>query len=417
MKVLFTTPVIEYPPADGPSLRICNSIRALNRVCELHILSRRHKQLMGGDKSELYYAKYCHAFEYAPSVKSNMSNNTQDKSKGIIGRIRCRGVELLRRIINKINYILNTDSNYIVDYVKKNNIDIIWFGFGSISFDLMKSVKCKLPNIKIVCDTDSVWSRFILRELNTLNGIINKKKIIKEGQKKEAEEKAWQHFVDVTTAVSEIDAEYYRKIAKNTKNIKIFSNVIDPEMYSIIPPTPPNYKNPCIYLAGSFWERCPMEHASRWLIKEVLPIIRKSIPDIHLYIIGKNSDYILSDVKDPGITITGIVDSVLPYLCHANVALVPLFFESGTRFKILEAAASGIPIVSTTLGAEGIPVRDGIDILIADEPNTFALAIIEIIKNKNFGDMLAGNCKDLVKNNYSIDSLVNEANEIISYLS
>jgi glycosyltransferase involved in cell wall biosynthesis len=124
----------------------------------------------------------------------------------------------------------------------------------------------------------------------------------------------------------------------------------------------------------------------------------------------------LSDIDDPSITITGKVVSVLPYLCHANVAIVPLFFESGTRFKILEAGATGIPMVSTTLGAEGIPVINGKEILIADEPEEFAEAVIRIIENPDFAANLVNNCKALIEESYSVDALVNEANEILDFL-
>lgn len=417
MKILFTSPVLEFPPADGPALRICNSIKALNKVSDLHILSRKYKYLMGGDVAEEYYKNLCTHFEYAPSVGSGTLNKlfylTEVKRVTKLNSV----ANIISRLIYKLSSGVAEDAEYIAQYVIKNRIDIIWFGYGNISFELMKLVRCKLPLIKIVCDTDSVWSRFILRELEVSTNLINKNEIKREGLKKENEEKEWQTFVDVTTAVSDVDANYYKAISENPNNVKIFSNVIDLDMYSKAPAQPINFKSPCIYLAGSFWERSPMEHASRWFINEVFPLIKEAIPSIHLYIIGKNSDLILSDIDNQSITITGKLSSVLPYLCHANVAIVPLFFESGTRFKILEAAAAGVPMVSTTLGAEGIPVRDCIEMLIADEPKDFSQAVIRIIQNPNLAADLAINCKKLIEKNYSVDAQVKEANEILDFLS
>jgi len=95
---------------------------------------------------------------------------------------------------------------------------------------------------------------------------------------------------------------------------------------------------------------------------------------------------------------------------------VPLKFESGTRFKILEAGACRVPLVSTTLGAEGIPVVHDKDILIADDPVDFAAAIVRILEEPKLGRRLADNCYQLVAANYSVEALVNEAEAILEYL-
>jgi glycosyltransferase involved in cell wall biosynthesis len=121
-------------------------------------------------------------------------------------------------------------------------------------------------------------------------------------------------------------------------------------------------------------------------------------------------------MTSPNVTVTGRLESVLPYLCNTDVALVPLKFESGTRFKILEAGACKVPLVSTTLGAEGIPVVDGEHILIADDPMSFADAIIRLLENRSLANRLAVNCQDLVKEKYSVETLLLEAKRILGYL-
>lgn len=107
--------------------------------------------------------------------------------------------------------------------------------------------------------------------------------------------------------------------------------------------------------------------------------------------------------------VKGRVDSVMPYLGNADVALVPLKFESGTRFKILEAGACGVPIVSTTLGAEGIPVVDGVHLLLADDAESFADAVVRVISDQRLAASLAANCSELVRENYGLDALRREA--------
>jgi glycosyltransferase involved in cell wall biosynthesis len=173
-----------------------------------------------------------------------------------------------------------------------------------------------------------------------------------------------------------------------------------------------------MFLAGTFGHyNSPMDTAARWVLDEVLPRVQAQVPDMHFYIVGKGSDRMLGHIAGPSVTVTGKLPSVLPYLCHADVSLVPLKFESGTRFKILEAAACGVPIVSTVLGAEGLPVVHGEHALLADEPELFAAAVIEMIHNKSMARRLAQNCRELVRRGFSVEHLENEAREILEVLN
>jgi len=266
--------------------------------------------------------------------------------------------------------------------------DVIWLGYGNLSYTLLAYLK-QHSNYRIVLDTDSVWSRFVLRGLPFAQNEEERRRIEKEGREKEEEERRGSQLADVTTAVSRADAAYYRHVADNPAQVHIFSNVIDIDAYQQVPPPAKQLRRPCIYLAGTFGPRSPMEDAARWFTSNVLHLVRRQIPDVHFYIVGRGSDTTLSDISDSGITTTGELPSVLPYLCHADVALVPLRFESGTRFKILEAGACGIPVVSTTLGAEGIPVTHEYDILIADEPEPFADSIIRLLTDRDFAVEMA----------------------------
>jgi glycosyltransferase involved in cell wall biosynthesis len=402
MKILFTTPILEYPAAGGPQLRIENSIKALARVCELHIIHRANFDSPEVRKTDAYFSQfgksYLTTFDY-PSLKP---------------------MRLLFKIYRKLFSLLgrNKDAhiNLIIDHIQKKRIDVVWFGYGNISYKLIKDVKDKLPQVKVVCDTDSVWSRFVLRELPFVEGK-RKEEIQRLGSLKEAEERAWVGLCDVTTAVSEIDAQYYRSVAVDPNRIHIFSNVIDINNYAVVPPRPIEFKKPCVFLAGSYGPNSAMNMAAQWILNEVLPIVRKTYPHLHFYLVGRDSDSQFGHVACDTVTVTGKLETVLPYLCNADVALVPLKFESGTRFKILEAGACRIPLVSTTLGAEGIPVKDGKDILIADDPESFAQSIIRIIDDPYFAKSMAENCYELVSSMYSVESLVCEAKNILAYLN
>ena len=395
-RVLFTTPVLEHPPAGGPALRIENSIKALHQIAELHLISRVPGTHLG---DEAFYRSLSHAFSYAPSARLSEQ----------------RVIRSMQHLVRRVSP--PDDARAIVESMHRHSIGILWAGYGNISYELMRRIKQLDPKIEIVCDTDSVWSRYILRGLPYETSPARRRRIEEDGKQKEEEERAWVNLCDVTTAVSDVDAEYYRSLAREPGRVMQFSNVIDLDSYADVPPPPAAHRTPNLYLAGTFGSRSPMEHAARWVADEVFPRVLREIPELHWYIAGAYSDATLSDLQGPHITVTGKLPSVLPYLSHATVALVPLFFESGTRFKILEAAACGIPIVSTSLGAEGLPLRHEEHLLLADTPEAFAQAIIRVVRDRGFATTMAAACRAYVQQNCAIPQLVREGEAILSMLN
>jgi glycosyltransferase involved in cell wall biosynthesis len=402
MKIIYTSPIIEHPPKGGPFLRVENSIVAINKICELHLIIFKNKSSIGGKNAIKFFKNNC----YKLIINDSRSNNNYIK---IIPKF-------LRKLFLKKIKNLQSDCDYLTEYCLLNKIDIVWFGYGNISFELMQEFKKRMPNTPIVCDTDSVWSRFVLRKIPFIKNIEEIKKIEIEGKNKEIEEIKWVEFADVTTAVSLVDADYYKGLTENKEKIKIFSNVININNYLDKHPKPKDFKKPCIFFAGYFGPNSPTDIAARWVINDILPIVKKELPEIHFYIAGRDSDSTLNDINDSSITILGTVDSVLPYLQNSDIALVPLKFESGTRFKILEAGICEIPIVSTTLGAEGLEVSNDIDIVIADETQDFAQGIIKLLKNKDFSNKIAKGLKSKIIKNNSIQSHQEEALEIIKFI-
>jgi glycosyltransferase involved in cell wall biosynthesis len=307
------------------------------------------------------------------------------------------------------------DARFIVDYAHQMGIKIIWFGYGNLSYELIKQIKRLDKTLCLICDTDSVWSRFLFRELPFIDDAKEQQRILAAVQRKEKEEKEWVGLCDITTAVSEVDAEYYRCLTTDHRKIAIFSNVLDVDKYEGKVDSPATLRNPSIYLAGSFGKSTSaMNRAAEWLINGIVPIIKRSIPSLHCYVVGNHSDISFGHLNSAHFTATGRVDSVLPYLKNIDVALTPLQFESGTRFKILEAAACKRPMVSTTLGAEGLPVYSGEHILLADKTDDFAQAVVRLIEDKPYAKQLAEASYQLIKQQFGIDRLVAEAQSILA---
>ena len=136
--------------------------------------------------------------------------------------------------------------------------------------------------------------------------------------------------------------------------------------------------------------------------RECWPLIRAQVPAATWQIVGRNPSSAVQDLaKLPGVSVTGSVPDVKPYLATAMVAIAPLFIGSGTRLKILEALAMGKAIVSTSLGCEGLNVVSGKHLIVADQPEVFAQSIVDLLQNAEQRVDLGSAGRALVENDYS----------------
>lgn len=145
----------------------------------------------------------------------------------------------------------------------------------------------------------------------------------------------------------------------------------------------------------------PNAEGVRWFLERVLPHLREVLPRCRFVVVGKGAPRsLLSRAQPGGIEFTGWVDDTRPWLAQADVAVVPLHVGGGTRIKILEAMAAGVPVVSTRIGAEGILASAGSDLLVADEPAEMARAIAEVCSSTSRAQDLARRGRALVAGRY-----------------
>ncbi len=153
----------------------------------------------------------------------------------------------------------------------------------------------------------------------------------------------------------------------------------------------------------------PNVDAATWMVREVLPRVRESLPDVELAIVGSEPGReVLALAQEPGVTVTGEVDDVRPHLEAATLSVVPLRAGSGTKLKLLEALAAGVPAVATPVGAEGIAVQDGVHLRIAASAGAFATAVVELAGDPERAAALARAGRELVEARYGWDAVVDE---------
>jgi glycosyltransferase involved in cell wall biosynthesis len=138
-------------------------------------------------------------------------------------------------------------------------------------------------------------------------------------------------------------------------------------------------RRPPTALFQATFDYAPNVDAVDWLVAEVVPPLRARIPDVEIRLVGKPVPGVTRLHRPPGIAVVGEVPAMEPELARADIAVVPIRYGSGTRLKILESFAHRVPVVSTTAGAEGLDVEDGVHLLLADDPDAFAAACVRAL--------------------------------------
>lgn len=203
---------------------------------------------------------------------------------------------------------------------------------------------------------------------------------------------------DLTVAVSEEDARLLTPAMGN--KLVVVPNGIHVKAYQ--QPEPLDLKPNALVFTGIMDYR-PNVDGALWFAEDVLP----QLSDVHLYLVGKRPHPRIAALKDdPNITVTGTVPEVTPYLFGATIFVVPLRIGSGTRLKILEAMAAGCAIVSTRVGASGLGVTDGEQLLLADDPTTFAAAIRSLLDNPDRRQLLAEKGRQFVQQHFDWSVIV-----------
>ncbi len=220
-------------------------------------------------------------------------------------------------------------------------------------------------------------------------------------------ETALLQAVDGVAAVSEPDARYLQQLAPQTP-IEIVTNGVDLAYYQVDEAFPPVFDTPGPHLVftGKMDFR-PNVDAALWFADEVLPLLQAAGVDAHFWVVGRNPHPRLDALAGrKNVIVTGEVPDVRPYIVQADVYVVPLLAGGGTRFKILEALALAKPVVSTRLGADGIPVQDGVHLSLADSPADFADRVQHLLTDREQAAAMGRRGRAFIQQNFSWDAIV-----------
>jgi len=201
-------------------------------------------------------------------------------------------------------------------------------------------------------------------------------------------ERYWIRRFPVCLAVSQRDAGILGELTDGKTRIQVVPNGIENAFFAPTNDSTSEMRSSIIFVGTMSYQ--PNADAAIYFCREIWPLIRQAKPDATLTIIGsKPAPEVLALQGLPGVTVTGFVEDTRPYYWQATTSVVPLRIGGGTRHKILESMAAGCPVVSTTLGAEGLDLKPDRDLLVADRPADFAACVVRLLLDTAQRDRLA----------------------------
>jgi polysaccharide biosynthesis protein PslH len=257
------------------------------------------------------------------------------------------------------------------------------------------------PEVPVLITTHNVESQIWARRAARLENPFAKLFFRTQEWKMRQFERGALLRASAATVVTDLDFSIIQ--SWGVTNLTLVPNGVDLDFFR---PTPDEeHEDELLFLASLDWH--PNADALRYFVSKILPIVRARRPGVILRIVGRKAPE--SMIKQyaglPGCDFVGEVADVRSYLARATVIIVPLNIGGGSRIKILEAFAAGKAVVATTIGAEGLNVVSGDQLLIADPPSAFAAAIEDLLSSPGLRHRLGNNGRKLVSNQYSWDQI------------
>ena len=381
MRIILLTQVVPNPPDSGPKIKTHNVLRYLAQRHEIHLVSFVRSETEAANARAL--AEYCRAGITTVPIRRS--------------RIRDIGY-LLRSLISGRPFLIERDDSremrqVLTDLVSNSTYDAVHADQLSMA---QFAVDLPVP-IRVLDEHNAVWT--IVRRAAGREAWYRRLPAELEWRKLKAYEGRVCRQFDHVTVVSEDDRRDLAQATGAAFASKVIPIAVDTDQLAFAPRTPE--ARHVLSVATMFYP--PNVEGIMWFAERAFPRVRQTVADTKFLIVGSRPPKAVTDLGlDPecGFQVTGYVPELGPFLKKSAVLVVPVHSGSGMRVKILEAFARGIPIVSTRVGVEGIEARDGEHLLVADEPEAFAQAVIRVLRDPELGRRLADAGRRLVESVY-----------------
>ncbi len=253
-----------------------------------------------------------------------------------------------------------------------DDIDVVFLSRPTVAVDYLASLERLVPRVPTIfsgCDLHSARIRMQSR-------VTNDPKLAAEADHMEAiERKCWRAF-DVTLYLSQEEVDQIKRLEPSVDARTIVPYCFDEFRTLRRPPA----SHVILFVAG--FAHPPNVDAAEWLVNEIMPLVRRRVPDASLLLVGSHPTESVKNLANPFVQVTGYVtaDQLAAFYSAARVSAVPLRFGAGVKLKVVEAVHEGVPLVTTPVGVQGLEgVQDAVQVL--DDPKAFAAAIVQLLNN------------------------------------
>jgi glycosyltransferase involved in cell wall biosynthesis len=362
VRILWLKTELLHPVDKGGKIRTFNMLKELRR--DHHITYIALDDGAAAPEAREQASEYCHELICLPHQQR------EKFSPGFYAELIFNLASPLPYAIKK--YQSEAMRREIAERANNGTNDVVICDFLAPAINMPRSLSC--PSILFQHNVEAmIWKRHFEVQANAF------KKGFLHGQwrKMEKFEKEMCQRFDSVITVSAEDREQIQQ-EYSVKSVFDVPTGVDTAFFTSSTDEPIDPHN-VVFTGSMDW--LPNEDAIRYYTDEILPIVRRSIPDVTLTVVGRNPYPGLLELskRDRSIIVTGRVEDVRPYMERAAAYVVPLRIGGGTRLKIFEAMAMEKAIVSTSIGAEGLPVTHGIELRIADTAAEFAASVINLL--------------------------------------
>ena len=383
MKILFLSPTVPFPLTDGGRIRVFNLLKQIAQKNEVTLLALETQPTDAEGVAQLQQLDIqVHLVPNAPTLPP--------LSFGTLANAFFK-----QQPITVARYDLPAYRQQLRELIATDTFDLVHYEmFHTAQF----RTETDLPGVLSQQNVDSaIWRRLCGETVNPFY----KFAYWTQQLAFQRYERVLSPEFDAVACTSDIDAAVFQQHCAEDV-IEIIPNGVDVAHYQ--PDFSAEAPAHLIYIGSMDWY--PNEDAVSFFADEVLPQIHAEVPEVKFSIVGGNpSARVQKLAEKEGIVVTGRVPEIKPYFAEATVFVVPLRIGSGTRLKILEALAMGKAIVSTSVGAEGLDLKDGEEIFIADEPMVFAEAVTRLLKDPPLRRRIGENGRARVEQDYDWQSI------------
>ncbi|MCS6859889.1 MAG: glycosyltransferase [Abditibacteriales bacterium] len=400
MKILLLTPDIPFPPYGGGQLRCFHVVKELAARHEVFLVGiNRCKEPEG--ISEI--ANYCAAVRAVRPYEPRYQPPRLAALRSLHWRLH-----ELRRAPEPFRWAYSPEIVSLIQRVLREwKPDVIQVESTMMAQSLLQMQRASSP-LRALMMYDVV-AQIERQKIALVQSWRERWKRWLDWQKAMAMEKRICHAFDLCFTMSEADRATVRQWYGRA-DVLVSPNGVDVQLYQPLPPLAANAK-PEILFTG-YMAYTPNHDGAQWFCRDILPLIHRQMPEAHFTIMGRSPKPEVAALASERVTVTGEVPDALPYFRRAAVCVVPLRMGSGTRLKILEAFALGKAVVSTTVGAEGLEVVPGQHLLIADDPPSFAAAVVRVLRDADLRERLGRAGRELVEQRYDWRQIVREIERV-----